>query len=101
DSISDARSSTSTETPCSAAACAAQNAALPAPTITTSAERGSFACVELITDGPEIREGRSLCTGFRMSTCRPAMPGKISHIVKRFGRRVELNVVIEVDSKIG
>ncbi len=35
---------------------------------------------------------------FPMSTCRPVRAGKISHIVKRFGRRVELNVVIEVDA---
>jgi hopene-associated glycosyltransferase HpnB len=33
-----------------------------------------------------------------MSTCKPVKAGKISHIVKRFKRRVELNVVIEVDA---
>src|SRR3972149_10512384 len=41
-SLSGARSSTSTETPCSAAASAAQNAALPAPTTTTSLDSGSI-----------------------------------------------------------
>src|SRR6185295_16265575 len=39
-SSSGARSSTSTDTPCSAAANAAQNAALPAPITTTSHEEG-------------------------------------------------------------
>src|SRR3972149_2363228 len=63
-SLSGARSSMSTETPCSAAASAAQNAALPAPTTTTSLDSGSigFPARARSTRGPLLpyRWGRGI-----------------------------------------
>ena len=48
DSSSGARSSTRTETPCSAAAWAAQKAALPAPTTMTSLEEGNMISTHIV-----------------------------------------------------
>src|SRR4029079_8568522 len=72
DSSSGARSSTRTETPCSAAACAAQNAAVPAPTITTSAERGSLAGEGVFTE--ESLTSKRAGVYVPTSTCQRATP---------------------------
>src|SRR5690242_3119739 len=47
---------------------------------------------------PDIREGGSVCARVHMSTRRSGETAEFSHIVRWFGRRVELNVVIEVDA---
>ena len=47
---------------------------------------------------PDIREGGSVCARPRMSTQGPVEAVEFSHNVRCFKRRVELNVVIEVDA---
>src|ERR1700730_5450755 len=86
DSFSAERSSTSTEAPCSAAASAAQSAALPAPMTITSLEEGSTSTIPKASLDADVGVFREL-DPFRSF---------VLDEVRKFGRRPATGIAADV-----